>query len=119
MAEKNIPENEEFMDYDTDIVSLVDEDGVEREFELVDTLDLDDGTSYVALLTTPGDDPAAYLQSDGRLIIMKYVKDENGEDALMEIAEDDEYDDIATIFMNRLSDLYDFDDEDEEEDDED
>ena len=93
-------------------ITLTDEDGVETEFRIVDSIDLEEG-SYVALETTP-DDPVAYLNSDGSLVILKVVE-EDGEDILVTIDDDDEYDEIADIFMSRLSDLYDFDTDDDSE----
>ena len=92
-------------------ITLTDEDGTESEFRVLDTLDMENGTSYVALEPTP-DDPVAYLNSDGSLVILKTIE-ENGEEILATIEDDDEYDEIADIFMSRLSDLYDFDPEDE------
>ena len=68
----------------------------------------------VLLRSVPGEDPDTYLQSDGNLLILKYVT-EKGEDMLSTIEDDDEYERIADIFMTRLSDLYEFEDEDEEE----
>ena len=83
----------------------------EIEFKVIDSLDLEEG-SYVALETTP-DDPVAYLNSDGSLIILKTIV-EDGEEILATIDDDEEFDKVSEIFMSRLSDLYDFDtDEDE------
>ena len=66
----------------------------------------------MALETTP-DDPVAYLNSDGSLIILKTIV-EDGEEILATIDDDEEFDKVSEIFMSRLSDLYDFDtDEDE------
>ena len=92
-------------------ISLTDENGVETEFRIIDSLDLDEG-SYVALETTP-DDPVAYLNSDGSLVILKVVE-EDGEEILTTIDDDDEFDMVSEIFMSRLSDLYDFDTDEEE-----
>lgn len=92
-------------------ISLTDENGEEIEFKVIDSLDLEEG-SYVALETTP-DDPVAYLNSDGSLIILKTIV-EDGEEILATIDDDEEFDKVSEIFMSRLSDLYDFDtDEDE------
>jgi uncharacterized protein YrzB (UPF0473 family) len=115
MEENKTPlENEELEeDYGADIVTLTDEDGNETEFELVDTLDTDDG-SYVALISVPGEDPDAYLQSDGNLVILKYVTID-GEEMLSTIEDDAEYEKVEDIFVTRLSDLYEFEDGDEEE----
>ena len=99
-------------DYGADYVTLTDEDGNETEFELVDTLDTDEG-SYVALISVPGDDPKAYLESDGNLVILKYATDA-GEDYLTTIEDDDEFERISEIFMSRLDDLYEFEDGEED-----
>jgi uncharacterized protein YrzB (UPF0473 family) len=92
-------------------ISLIDEDGVEIEFKIVDSIDIDDG-SYVAL-EVPPDDPVAYLNSDGSLLIMKVIE-EDGEEILALLEDDEEYEKISDIFMGRLSDLYDFDQDEEE-----
>ena len=97
----NIPENE---DYGNDIVTLVDENGVENEFEIVDSL-VTDNNEYFALIPT---ETAENIDSDdGELVILKVVE-ENGEEFLEPIEDDDEYESIAEIFMERLEDLYDF-----------
>lgn len=104
----NLDEGAEFT---ADLITLTDEDGVEHEFELIDTLEHGDDT-YVALIATP-EDPNEYLNTDGDLVIMKIVA-EDDEEILELIEDDDEFEEISDIFMNRLSDLYDFDVEDEE-----
>ena len=97
----NIPENE---DYGNDIVTLVDENGVENEFEIVDSL-VTDNNEYFALIPT---ETAENIDSDdGELVILKVVE-ENGEEFLEPIEDDDEYESIAEIIMERLEDLYDF-----------
>ncbi len=107
----NLPEEEE-TDFLADIVVLTDEDGVEHSFELVDTLELD-GNEYVALVTTL-DDTNDILEDDGNLVIMKIVSEEGEEEILEIIEDDDEFEKVSDIFMERLSDLYEFDPEDED-----
>lgn len=109
---KNRPGETDESGFGENYISLTDEDGVETEFKIVDSIDLDEG-SYVALEPTP-DDPVAYLNSDGALVILKVIE-EDGEEILVTIDDDDEYDEIADIFMGRLSDLYDFDTNDDSE----
>lgn len=104
--EKNINSEEtEGEDYGPDLIVLTDEDGVEHSFELVDTLEEGDN-SYVALIAAP-ETPEAALEDDGNLVIMKIVEDE-GEEMLELIEDDDEFEKISDIFMDRLSDLYEF-----------
>ncbi len=105
-----VPEEEqEDLEITADLISLTDEDGVSHEFELVDTLE-HGGQSYVALLAS-AEDPEEYLNSDGNLVIMKIIEEENGEEILSLIEDDDEFDEISDIFIDRLGDLYEFDGE--------
>ena len=93
----NIPENE---DYGNDIVTLVDE----NEFEIVDSL-VTENNEYFALIPT---ETAENIDSDdGELLILKVVE-EDGAEFLEPIEDDEEYESIAEIFMERLEDLYDF-----------
>lgn len=104
---------DEGAEFTADLITLTDEDGVDHEFELVDTLEHGDST-YVALIASP-ENAEELLNNDGNLVIMKVVAEED-EEILELIEDDDEFDEISDIFMNRLSDLYDFDVEDEDED---
>ena len=90
-------------EFGTDIVSVVDDDGVQHQFEVLDAIETDEGR-YVAL-TPVYDDPAEAVADDGELIVLKVVE-ENGEDMLVPIEDDDEFDEIAEIFEERLADLY-------------
>ena len=97
----NPAENEE---YCNDFVTLVDENGKETEFEIVDSL-VSDNNEYYALIPV---ETSENVDSDnGELVILKVIE-ENGEEFLDEIEDDDEYESISEIFMERLEDLYDF-----------
>ncbi|MGI5967201.1 MULTISPECIES: DUF1292 domain-containing protein [Anaerotruncus] len=92
-------------DFGDDLLTLVDDDGQEHEFQIVDTLEHDDDR-YVALVATY-DDPDAELQDDGELVILKSVYE--GDEEFLEAIEDEaEFDEIAAIFMERLEDQFDF-----------
>ena len=94
----------EEMDFGNDVLTLVDEDGQEHEFEIVDTLDLDD-ESYMALVpVVQGED---LLEDSGELVVLKVVTSE-GEEFLEPIEDEQEFDKVAAIFMERMGDLYDF-----------
>ncbi len=88
--------------FDGTLVTLLDEDGNEREFEHVDTLE-PDGETYVALIPT-FDDPQSFVESDGELVILKVVEDENGEEILSTIDDEEEFDRVAGQFQSRLED---------------
>lgn len=96
-------------DYGYDIIPLIDEDGNETNFEHLDTIKNEEGT-YVALIPLK-QDPNDYIEDSGELVILKAVDDENGDQALVSIDDEDEYDRVAAAFEKRLEDEFDFEDE--------
>lgn len=95
-------------EFNPDIVSVVDEDGVEHVFEELDRIETDTA-KYVALLPVY-DEAEEILDDDGELIILK-VSEEDGETYLEPIEDDNEFDEIGKIFEERLSEIFSFDDE--------
>jgi len=95
-------------EYGPDIVSVVDEDGVEHSFEELDRIETDEG-KFVALLPIY-DEAEEIIDSDGELIILK-VTEEDGELYLEPIEDDKTFDKIGKIFEERLADIFEFDDE--------
>ena len=93
-------------EFGTNIVSVLDDEGNEHQFELLDAIETDDGR-YVALLPIYTDAEAA-VEGDGELVILEVVNDE-GEDMLVPIEDDETFDEIAEIFEERLSDYYEID----------
>ena len=89
-----------------EIITLVDEDGLEHEFELLDELDSDDGEHYIAIFPT-ANNSQEYIDSDGELIIMKVDKSDPDE-SFMHIEDEDEFNRVAAYFVERLSDEFDF-----------
>lgn len=96
-------------EFNPDIVSVVDENGVEHIFEELDRIETDNAR-YVALLPVY-DDAEDVLESDGELIILKVEEDENGETYLCPIEDDKEFNEVGKIFEERLSEMFDFDEE--------
>ncbi|MEM1485082.1 DUF1292 domain-containing protein [Oscillospiraceae bacterium PP1C4] len=97
--------------YGADLLTLVDDEGQEHEFQIVDTLELND-QNYIALVANY-DDADEELQDDGELVILKSILD--GDEEFLEAIEDEaEFDEVAAIFMERLEDSFDFTDGDEE-----
>lgn len=90
-------------EYGNDLVTVVDDEGNEHQFEIVDTIETDTGR-YVALLPVY-ENPADMVDGDGELVILT-VKEENGEDVLVTIDDENEFEEIAEIFEERLADLY-------------
>lgn len=77
-----------------DIFTLTDEDGNENQFELLASTEIE-GVVYLAL--QPMDD-----ENDDSYVILKLVTDENGEEILVTIDDDDEFDRIADIFEDEF-----------------
>ena len=108
MQDQNMPMDE--MMNDADLYTLVDEEGNEKLFELVDVLD-EDGKVYFALIPHI-EDPAALLEGEVELVVLQALTDEDGNEILEPIESDEEYERIADLFIARL----DEDDEDEDVD---
>ncbi len=98
-------------DYGNDIVTVVDDDGVEHQFEVLDRIETDDNKKYIAL-TAVYDNPEDLLDDSGELIILRVVE-EDDETVLEPIEDDDEFDEIGGIFQERLSEMFEFEDEDD------
>ena len=94
-------------DFAGDLIELTDEEGNAHSFELVDTLEKD-GVTYVALITNDEED---LVDGDASLIIMRIVSEEGEDEVLEMIEEEDLFNEISEIFMDRLGDLYEFDEE--------
>lgn len=89
-------------EFGPDLVSVIDEEGNQHQFEVLDAIETDEGR-YVALV--PVLNPEEALEDDGELIILE-VANENGEDLLVPIEDDEVFDEIAAIFEERLSEYY-------------
>lgn len=97
-------------EYGPDIISVVDDDGVEHTFEELDRIETDTGR-YVALIPAY-DETTEILDDSGELIILK-VEEEGEETYLSPIEDDAEFDEIGKIFEERLSEMFEFNDEEE------
>ena len=85
---------EEF--YDDATYTLTDEDGNEEEFVLLGSAEIE-GKIYLALA------PAAQAENeDAEYVLLRQDKDENGEDILVTIDDDDEFDTVADLFEDEL-----------------
>ena len=85
--EKNIPEEE----FDSEIYTLTDEDGNDAEFELLAQIE-DNGITYLAM--APLDETA----DEDEYVVLKVEVDENGEESVVSVDDDDEFERIADMF---------------------
>ncbi len=91
-------------DMGVDIITLTDEEGTEYSFEVLDTLEIDE-ERYIALL--PMIEEASEAVDDaGDLVILKCMEDEDGEEVLVAIEDEDEFDNVSAIFTERLSEAF-------------
>jgi uncharacterized protein YrzB (UPF0473 family) len=77
------------MDYEERII-LVDEEGSEHEFAIIDVLEVD-GAEYTILEPLEEGE----IEDNLEAIILKVGKDENGEDILFDIEDDAEWEKVA------------------------
>lgn len=88
-----------------DLYTLVDEDGVEQQFEMLDTMEVGDDRYYA--LVPYYDDPTKEIEADTELVVLKSEYDDNNEETLVSIDDDDEYERIGNMFLERLNEIYD------------
>lgn len=99
--------------YDFDIITVTDDDGVEHQFEEIDRIETDDGNRYVAMLPI-FESSEELLEDDGEVIILKVI-DEKGETYLIEIDNENEFNEIRDLFQERLDELFEYDEESDEQ----
>ncbi len=92
------------LNMDMDIVSVVDDDGVEHIFEELDRIETDDGNRYIALIPVY-DDETEILDDDGDVLILKVIE-EKGETYLVQIEDEKEFNEVGNIFEDRLIEKY-------------
>ncbi len=79
--------------------TLTDEDGNESRFELIGSVEMNENI-YYALVPE---------QESDEYVILKLTKDDAGEDILITIEDDDEFDRVADFFEDELFDEVDYD----------
>ena len=97
MEEKNL---------ELDRYTLTDEDGNESEYELIATCEMN-GNTYYALIPAEADTEGDILE----YVILKLEKQENGEEFLVSVDDDDEFDDVADYFDDYLAEEIDYDED--------
>lgn len=88
-----------------DIVTVIDDDGTEHRFEELDRIETEDGRRYVALLPVYEDEEDILDEESGDVLILE-VLDEKGENYLVQIEDEDEFNKIGNIFEDRLIEKY-------------
>jgi uncharacterized protein YrzB (UPF0473 family) len=100
-------------EYEADLITLLDDDGKEHEFEIIDEIENDEG-HYIALVPTMQNPDNLSVEPDTYYIFE--IVEEDGEEQLMEVEDDDTLDRLAEIFESRFEEsFYGEDEADEEE----
>lgn len=79
----------------TDRITLVDEEGQEHQFTLVDVVELDE--RRYALMIPVGDGKASEEEEE-EAYIFRLETDEKGEDILVDIEDEDEFERVCAVF---------------------
>ena len=94
----------EELDYTPDLITLLDEDDVEHEFEVIDAVDYGD-EHYLALVPYSAD-PAS-LEEDAEMLIMRVDVEEENEEYLSIVDDDEELYNVGKVFAERLEEFFD------------
>ncbi len=94
--------------YNPEFVSVSDDNGTEYVFEILDRIFTDDGKEYIAVVPTDDSDEDD-TEENIELIVLEVVEDEEGDSFLQQIEDEDVYDAIEALFIERLSEFYDID----------
>ena len=91
---------EETFEFEQEVFTLTDEEGNESDFEFIGRIELDDNI-YVALIPVDG--------GEEEYVILKVETDENGEEMLITIEDDEEFDKAADAFEDEFMSEIDYD----------
>ena len=83
-----------------EIYTLTDEDGNESQFELIGEAEID-GVTYYALTELD----AEGNQVSEEYVILRLESEENGEEVLISIDDDEEFDKVADYFDDKFSEI--------------
>ncbi|HEX3017494.1 MAG TPA: DUF1292 domain-containing protein [Caproicibacter sp.] len=98
-------------EFGPDLLTLVDDEGNEHEFEVLDVIDNEDGCFYALLPTFS--DPQEQVDAEGTYYIFESIE-EDGEQQLAEVDDEALLDRLAKQFENRFEELYGDEDADED-----
>lgn len=88
---------EDFKDGQDEIITLVDEDNVEHDFTIVDIVQVDDFEYAILLPVEPEE------EGEGEeAFILKFEKDEEGNEILVDIEDDEEWEKVADTWQTSL-----------------
>ena len=96
--------------YESAVFTLTDEEGNEIDFEVIDKYEKN-GETYFAMIPIDAEDITDGDDDICEYVILKLEKEENGEEFLVSVDDDDEFDDVADYFDDYLAEEIDYDEE--------
>lgn len=90
-------------DFSADLITLIDDEGKEHNFEIMDIIE-EMGVEYYAL-SSVSDDKTDILQDDGDYYILEVIE-ENGEQQLAEVIDPKLRNKLSKIFEERFNDYF-------------
>ena len=94
-------------EFAADLITLVDDEGTEHEFEILDIINNDEGCFYALLPNFESPDES--LDFSGTYFIFEEIE-ENREKLLTEVDDNELLDRLANIFESRFEEIYEDDD---------
>ena len=91
-------------EYKPDLITLVDEDNVEHNFEILDTIENEKGVFYA--LYPIFDSAEESVEDSGEYYIMEVIE-EVGEEQLAEVEDDALLDELSAIFEQHFEEMFD------------
>ena len=88
-------------EFSADLITLIDDEGTEHSFEILDIIENDDGCFYALL---PNNENNNIIDNDSYYIFE--VIEENGEQVLAEVEDDTLLNKLADAFESHFEDMY-------------
>lgn len=82
------------------VVVLTDEEGNEKEFEHIDTVE-DNGNVYLAFI------PSEFSEEEEAEVVLLKIVEQDGLEALATIDDDEEFDRVSAVFWERIEEMAD------------
>jgi len=85
------------VNHEDNVITLTDDDGKEHDFTVIDIIEVNDA-EYAILLPVAKDDE----KQENEAIILKITKDEDGNEVLVDIEDDDEWEEVADAWSQMI-----------------
>lgn len=92
-------------EYGNDFITVKDDEGNTHEFEILDTIEEQEGRFIAVIPVYDDENPEEILDYDGELIILQVIE-EDGEEQLTGIEDEELFNKIFSIFEKRLEEYY-------------